>query len=303
MPIDGLSNNISNEQLMAMSLMSNGQLTNESTSSTESSEYNNLAFQMMMKNYMDSAKNTAKDNVDKIVNNSNTENNNSKTEVEKQTDASDSINAAAASNQTSRAVQNYLAGQKLTDIPLTLNNSYGNIYSSGTSMLNNRTPEDLKKIYSAVSDASKKYGISESLILAVIKQESDFDSTSTSSVGASGLMQIMPGNYSHLGISDPYDVDQNVNGGTKLLREYLDKYNDEQIRRHDMLPGLTGWAQINGRNNLSWSEKFDLDIWYIDNWSLLLDLKIIFKTFVKVFQREGISHEGYITMEKFDGFN
>ncbi|MEW9939861.1 lytic transglycosylase domain-containing protein [Clostridium butyricum] len=227
MPIDGLSNNISNEQLMAMSLMSNGQLTNESTSSTESSEYNNLAFQMMMKSYMDSAKNTAKDNVDKIVNNSNTENNNSKTEVEKQTDASDSINAAAASNQTSRAVQNYLAGQKLTDIPLTLNNSYGNIYSSGTSMLNNRTPEDLKKIYSAVSDASKKYGISESLILAVIKQESDFDSTSTSSVGASGLMQIMPGNYSHLGISDPYDVDQNVNGGTKLLREYLDKYNGD----------------------------------------------------------------------------
>ncbi|ALP89212.1 lytic transglycosylase domain-containing protein [Clostridium butyricum] len=227
MPIDGLSNNISNEQLMAMSLMSNGQLTNESTSSTESSEYNNLAFQMMMKNYMDSAQNTAKDNVDKIVNNSNTENNNSTTEVKKQTDASDSINAAAASNQTSRAVQNYLAGQKLTDIPLTLNNSYGNIYSSGTSMLNNRTPEDLKKIYSAVSDASKKYGISESLILAVIKQESDFDSTCTSSVGASGLMQIMPGNYSHLGISNPYDVDQNVNGGTKLLREYLDKYNGD----------------------------------------------------------------------------
>lgn len=227
MPIDGLSNNISNKQLMAMSLMSNGQLTNESTSSTESSEYNNLAFQMMMKNYMDSAQNTAKDNVDKIVNNSNTENNNSTTEVKKQTDASDSINAAAASNQTSRAVQNYLAGQKLTDIPLTLNNSYGNIYSSGTSMLNNRTPEDLKKIYSAVSDASKKYGISESLILAVIKQESDFDSTCTSSVGASGLMQIMPGNYSHLGISNPYDVDQNVNGGTKLLREYLDKYNGD----------------------------------------------------------------------------
>lgn len=212
---------------MAMSLMSNGQLTNESTSSTESSEYNNLAFQMMMKNYMDSAKNTAKDNVDKIVNNSNTETNNSTTEVKKQTDASVSINAAAASNQTSRAVQNYLAGQKLTDIPLTLNNSYGNIYSSGTSMLNNRTPEDLKKIYSAVSDASKKYGVSESLILAVIKQESDFDSTCTSSVGASGLMQIMPGNYSHLGISDPYDVDQNVNGGTKLLREYLDKYNGD----------------------------------------------------------------------------
>ncbi|NAS18865.1 transglycosylase SLT domain-containing protein [Clostridium butyricum] len=227
MPIDGLSNNISNEQLMAMPLMSNGQLTNESTSSTESSEYNNLAFQMMMKNYMDSAQNTAKDNVDKIVNNSNTENNNSTTEVKKQTDASDSINAAAASNQTSRAVQNYLAGQKLTDIPLTLNNSYGNIYSSGTSMLNNRTPEDLKKIYSAISDASKKYGISESLILAVIKQESDFDSTCTSSVGASGLMQIMPGNYSHLGISNPYDVDQNVNGGTKLLREYLDKYNGD----------------------------------------------------------------------------
>ena len=97
--------------------------------------------------------------------------------------------------------------------------------------------------------------------------------------------------------------DMSLVGPRPLLVEYLDKYNDEQIRRHDMLPGLTGWDQINGRNNLSWSEKFDLDIWYIDNWSLLLDLKIIFKTFVKVFQREGISHEGYITMEKFDGFN
>lgn len=97
--------------------------------------------------------------------------------------------------------------------------------------------------------------------------------------------------------------DMSLVGPRPLLVEYLDKYNEVQRRRHDVLPGLTGWAQVNGRNNLSWSEKFNLDIWYIDNWSLLLDIKIIFKTFIKVFYREGISQEGYITVEKFNGFN
>lgn len=227
MPIDGLGN-ISNEQLMAMSLMSNGQLTNDSTSSSDASEYNTLAFQIMMKNYMDSAKNTAQNNVNAVIDNAGSQNNDLN-EESNQLDASDVINAAAASNQISRSVQNYLAGQKLTDIPMVLNNSYGISYNLGStrSILDNRTPEELNKIYSAVSNASKKYGISESLILAVIKQESDFDPTCTSSAGAAGLMQIMPSNYSHLGISDPYDVEQNVNGGTKLLREYLDKYNGD----------------------------------------------------------------------------
>ena len=227
MPIDGLGN-ISSEQLMAMSLMSNGQLTNDSTSSSDASEYKTLAFQMMMQNYMDSAKNTTQNNVNGIVDNADSQNNDL-IEENNQLDASEVINAVAASNQTSRSIQNYLAGQKLTDIPIVLNNSYGISYNAGNtrSILENRTPEELTKIYSAVSDASKKYGISESLILAVIKQESDFDSTCTSSAGAAGLMQIMPSNYSHLGISDPYDVEQNVNGGTKLLREYLDKYNGD----------------------------------------------------------------------------
>lgn len=229
MPIDGLGG-ISNEQLIAMSLMSNGQLTNDSTSSTEANEYGNLAFQLMMQNYMESAKNTAHNNVN-TANSSNTAedtNNTESTKDQKSDEASEGINVAAESNKTSRMAQTCLTGQKLTDIPLVLNNS-GAVYQSGSSgsILDNRTPEELSKIYAAVSEASKKYGIDESLILAVIKQESDFDSTCTSGVGAAGLMQIMPSNYAHLGISDPYDVNQNVNGGTKLLKEYLDQYNGD----------------------------------------------------------------------------
>jgi len=92
-------------------------------------------------------------------------------------------------------------------------------------------------------------------------------------------------------------------GPRPLLMQYLPLYNDEQMRRHDMLPGITGWAQINGRNAISWQEKFKLDIWYVDNWSFLLDLKILWLTFAKVFKREGISQEGTVTMEPFTGNN
>ncbi|VYU27001.1 sugar transferase [Clostridium paraputrificum] len=92
-------------------------------------------------------------------------------------------------------------------------------------------------------------------------------------------------------------------GPRPLLLEYLPLYNESQIKRHDVLPGLTGWAQINGRNSLSWSEKFDLDVWYVDNWSLGLDIKIFFLTIYKVLKREGISQDGQVTMEKFNGFN
>ncbi len=90
-------------------------------------------------------------------------------------------------------------------------------------------------------------------------------------------------------------------GPRPLLVEYLDYYTPEQMRRHEMRPGITGWAQVNGRNAISWEEKFKLDVWYIDNWSIGLDIKILFLTIKKVFVREGISAEGSATMEKFTG--
>ena len=90
-------------------------------------------------------------------------------------------------------------------------------------------------------------------------------------------------------------------GPRPLLMQYLPRYSPEQKRRHEMKPGLTGWAQINGRNAISWEEKFELDVWYIDNWSLWLDLKIIFSTVVKVLKREGISEQGNVTMKQFMG--
>ena len=92
-------------------------------------------------------------------------------------------------------------------------------------------------------------------------------------------------------------------GPRPLLVKYLPLYDDKQIKRHDVTPGLTGWAQVNGRNSLSWCEKFELDVWYVENWSLYLDVKIFFLTFCKVFKREGISQEGQATMEYFDGSN
>ncbi len=90
-------------------------------------------------------------------------------------------------------------------------------------------------------------------------------------------------------------------GPRPLLMEYLDRYSPEQARRHDVKPGITGWAQINGRNTLSWEEKFQLDVWYIDHWTLGLDLKILLLTIVKVLAREGISADGQATMSLFMG--
>lgn len=97
--------------------------------------------------------------------------------------------------------------------------------------------------------------------------------------------------------------DMSLIGPRPLLVEYLPLYSEEQKRRHDVLPGLTGWAQINGRNAISWNEKFKLDIFYVDNWSIGLDLKIFFLTFYKLFKRDGISKEGMATTIKFDGSN
>lgn len=90
-------------------------------------------------------------------------------------------------------------------------------------------------------------------------------------------------------------------GPRPLLVQYLERYSDEQIRRHDVLPGITGWAQINGRNTIEWQDKFRYDVWYVDNWSLWLDIKILALTLWKVIRREGISPEGHTTAPEFMG--
>jgi undecaprenyl phosphate N,N'-diacetylbacillosamine 1-phosphate transferase len=97
--------------------------------------------------------------------------------------------------------------------------------------------------------------------------------------------------------------DMSFVGPRPLLIEYLELYNEEQKRRHDVVPGITGWAQVNGRNAISWSEKFKYDVEYVDKQSFLFDLKIMFLTALKVFKREGISQAGNATMEKFNGKN
>ena len=90
-------------------------------------------------------------------------------------------------------------------------------------------------------------------------------------------------------------------GPRPLLIEYLPLYSKNQARRHDVRPGITGWAQVNGRNAISWNEKFELDTWYVENQSFVLDMKIILLTLKKVIKRDGISHNNHVTMEKFKG--
>ena len=92
-------------------------------------------------------------------------------------------------------------------------------------------------------------------------------------------------------------------GPRPLLPQYLPLYSKEQARRHEVRPGITGWAQVNGRNAISWTKKFELDVWYVDHCSFLLDTKIFFLTIKKVFVREGISQDGQATMEVFNGNN
>lgn len=97
--------------------------------------------------------------------------------------------------------------------------------------------------------------------------------------------------------------DMSIVGPRPLMPKYLPLYNKQQMRRHEVKPGITGWAQINGRNDISWGKKFELDVWYVDNISFLLDLKIIFLTIVKVIKKEGVSKSGYATTTPFDGTN
>jgi sugar transferase EpsL len=95
--------------------------------------------------------------------------------------------------------------------------------------------------------------------------------------------------------------DMSLVGPRPLLMEYLERYNAEQARRHEVVPGVTGWAQINGRNALTWEDKFKLDVWYVEHRSLPLDLKILVTTVFKAIKREGISQPGHATAEKFKG--
>ena len=95
--------------------------------------------------------------------------------------------------------------------------------------------------------------------------------------------------------------DMSLIGPRPLLMEYLDLYSADQMRRHEVQPGITGWAQVNGRNAITWEEKFRLDLWYVDNHSFPLDIKIFFLTIMKIVMRDGISQEGMATAEKFSG--
>jgi len=92
-------------------------------------------------------------------------------------------------------------------------------------------------------------------------------------------------------------------GPRPLLMDYLPLYNDEQARRHEVRPGITGWAQVNGRNGIDWKEKFELDVWYVDHHSVMLDLRILWRTVTGVISARGISHPGHATMERFRGTN
>ena len=97
--------------------------------------------------------------------------------------------------------------------------------------------------------------------------------------------------------------DMSLVGPRPLLVEYLSLYSSKQARRHEVKPGITGWAQVNGRNAITWAEKFDFDVWYVDNKSILLDIKILWLTIKKVIMREGINQDRQATMEKFKGNN
>lgn len=218
MAIDGV-NQISAEQLMAMSMMSNGQLTSDSSSTSNTSEDTNLAFELMMKNLMSSSNNS-----------------------------SGALNTELGDTQV---VQQNATGKNLEDIVMVLNNF--NRINNNTSTISNRSGADMENIYSAVEAASKKYGVDQDLILAIIKQESNFDSRAVSSVGATGLMQLMPENFSYTGVSNPYDINENINGGTKLLKEYLDKYKGDiemALMAYNGGPGTMQKRGVSASNDL-----------------------------------------------------
>ena len=105
------------------------------------------------------------------------------------------------------------------------------------------------------------------------------------------------------GLWSVFNGDMSLVGPRPLLIEYLPLYSKKHSRRHDLKPGITGWAQVNGRNSISWEEKLDLDIWYVINHSFLIDLKILWLTIIKVIRRDGISSKGHETVKNFKGYN
>lgn len=105
------------------------------------------------------------------------------------------------------------------------------------------------------------------------------------------------------GLFNVFKGDMSLVGPRPLLMQYLPLYNSEQARRHEVKPGLTGWAQVNGRNSISWEEKFELDVWYVDNQNFFLDIKILALTVIKVLRRDGISSATSVTMDGFKGSN
>jgi membrane-bound lytic murein transglycosylase B len=253
MAIDSL-NQISNEQLLAMNMMGNGQITNDSSSTSTTSDETNLAFQSVMQNLLETSKNskqnkvaTLNDSVDSINNEAN------KSGDLESSSAGNINNISIDTNKGSNIGQQYATGQNLEDLPMILNNKYINLTKQSGSKLANRSNLDMDKIYNAVNSASEKYGVDSNLILAIIKQESDFDSNSKSSSGAAGLMQVMPDNFKHTGIKDEYDVEQNINGGTKLFKEYLDKFNgntEMALMAYNGGPGTMQKRGVSSTNDL-----------------------------------------------------
>lgn len=137
---------------------------------------------------------------------------------------SDILKSALSNSTSGTSNGNTTSTEELQEIL----NAAANLKANSTTTSSNTTGDSsLDSIYEAVNKCSAKYGVDSKLILSIIRAESDFDSTATSSVGAAGLMQIMPANYSSLGITDPYDINQNIEGGTKLFKQYLNMYNGD----------------------------------------------------------------------------
>src|SRR5471030_334358 len=224
MAIDSL-NKISNEQLLAMNMIGNGQVTNDSNSDSNSDSTSstgnetNLAFQSVMQNLLESSKNSKQNNATTVSDSANATSN--KSSNDKDTNNLKSENTG----NVARVGQQYATGQNLEDIPMILKDNYVNFTQKSGSILSNKSDVDMTKIYNAVNSASEKYGVDSNLILAIIKQESDFEPNAKSSSGAAGLMQLMPENFKSAGVTDEYDVNQNVNGGTKLFKEYLNQFD------------------------------------------------------------------------------
>jgi hypothetical protein len=224
MAIDNI-NQLSTEQLLALSMVGNGQLIddNDTNSTNSTNDESSFAFQSVMEDIIESLKNSKKDNdSSKNIDNLNTAS--TRESNSKQTDNTNTKNRGLVELNARNTAQKYLTGQKLQDIPMILTNNQFSFSNNSGNISSNRSGANMEKIYDAISNAAKRYGVDSKLILAIIKQESDFDPNSTSSCGATGLMQIMPDNYSHLGITNGYDIGQNINGGTKLLKENLDQY-------------------------------------------------------------------------------